>query len=270
MLSPAASRVRQLPRKIKEFPACFVNLAKTWAGVISTKPGLATPRTACMTVKPESSVVHPTQPSVPEQLPAAGTRPRRAHRPSRLPKLLSQLVTFGLVGGTAFVVDVGVYNLLRFTVLDDKPIGAKVISVAVATIVAWLGNRALTFRTEHRRAVWKEGALFALMNVLGLGIAAGCLYVSHYVLGYTTALADNIAGNGVGLVLGMVFRFLAYRYVVFRPAESATDRRRKTSEQPAPEPRPAASTPSPVSPTQTPNRRRSAPTHALPTSGGLS
>lgn len=221
-----------------------------------------------MTVKPESSVVHPSQPSVPERSVAPGTRPRRARQPLRLPKLVSQLVTFGLVGGTAFVVDVGVYNLLRFTVLDDKPIGAKVISVAVATIVAWLGNRALTFRTEHRRAVWKEGALFALMNVLGLGIAAGCLFVSHYVLGYTTPLADNIAGNGVGLVLGMVFRFLAYRFVVFRPAESATDRRRSTTTQEAPVSSPAASALAAAPRTTTP--RRSAPTHALPTSGGLS
>lgn len=222
-----------------------------------------------MTVKPESSVVHPTQPSVPDRSVAPGTRPRRARQPLRLPKLVTQLVTFGLVGGTAFVVDVGVYNLLRFTLLDDKPIGAKVISVAVATIVAWLGNRALTFRTEHRRAVWKEGALFALMNVLGLGIAAGCLFVSHYVLGYTTPLADNIAGNGVGLVLGMVFRFLAYRFVVFRPAATAARRRQSAEAQGASASSPAAPAPTPAS-QRTTTPRRSAPTHALPTSGGLS
>ncbi len=221
-----------------------------------------------MTVKPESSVVHPSKSSLPERSVAPGTRSRRARQPLRLPKLVSQLVTFGLVGGTAFVVDVGVYNLLRFTVLDDKPIGAKVISVAVATIVAWLGNRALTFRTEHRRGVWKEGALFALMNVLGLGIAAGCLFVSHYVLGYTTALADNIAGNGVGLVLGMVFRFLAYRYVVFRPAQSASSRRHHAATPTTPEHPTAAATPAPAVRAST--ARRSAPTHALPTSGGLS
>jgi len=210
-----------------------------------------------MTVKPEPSVVPST--AYPAPVPAADTSgttgaSRRAARPTRrVPKLVSQLAAFGLVGGTAFVVDVGVYNLLRLTLLDDKPIGAKVISVAVATIVAWLGNRALTFRQQRGRAVWKEGALFALMNVGGLGIAAGCLFVSHYVLGYTTPLADNIAGNGVGLVLGMVFRFLAYRFLVFRAPREA---RPVEQEQP--------------STASTPVSHPTTPAHVLSTPGGLS
>ena len=127
-----------------------------------------------------------------------------------------QLVNFGMVGGMAFVVDIGVYNILRATILDDKPIGAKVISVAVATVASWLGNRALTFRSTRNSSVVREGMLFALMNVIGLAIAAACLYVSHYLLGFTSQLADNIAGNGIGLILGMAFRFFAYRFIVFR------------------------------------------------------
>lgn len=134
-----------------------------------------------------------------------------------LPAGFVRLINFGLVGGLAFIVDIGVYNLLRATILDDKPIGAKVLSVAVATLVAWIGNRQLTFRRERSRPAMREAFLFGVMNVLGLAIAAGCLFVSHYVLGFTSQLADNIAGNGVGLVLGMIFRFLAYRYIVFRP-----------------------------------------------------
>lgn len=133
---------------------------------------------------------------------------------------VSQVVSFGMVGGMAFIIDIGVYNILRSTILDDKPIGAKVISVAVATLASWLGNRALTFRATRDSSVIREGVLFALMNVIGLGIAAACLYVSHYVLGFTSQLADNIAGNGIGLVLGMAFRFFAYRYLVFRGSRS--------------------------------------------------
>lgn len=136
---------------------------------------------------------------------------------ARLPSRATQLAAFAFVGGMCFLVDVGVYNLLRFTVLDDKPIGAKVASVFIATIVAWLGNRYLTFRRDRRRSAIAEGALFAVMNIIGLMISVACLFVSHYVLGYTSPLADNIAGNGVGLVLGTVFRFLAYRFVVFAP-----------------------------------------------------
>lgn len=137
---------------------------------------------------------------------------------TRFRSLLAQLISFGAVGGVAFVVDIGVYNLLRATVLDDKPIGAKVISVIVATAVAWVGNRHLTFRRERGAKVGREAALFALMNLIGLLIASACLYVSHYVLGFTSTLADNIAGNGIGLVLGTAFRFFAYRFIVFRRA----------------------------------------------------
>lgn len=128
----------------------------------------------------------------------------------------SQLASFGAVGAVAFVIDFAVFNLLRTTVFDGNPIGAKVASVAVATIVAWIGNRYLTFRKTRGTAVAREAALFALMNVIGLLIATACLYVSHYVLGFTSVLADNIAGNGVGLVLGTTFRFFAYRLLVFR------------------------------------------------------
>ncbi len=133
---------------------------------------------------------------------------------------LSRTGSFALVGLIAFVVDVGVYNLLRLTLLDDKPIGAKVVSVAVATVVAWVGNRLLTFRDTRTRPVLQEAALFAAANLLGLGASALCLVVSHYVLGFTSPLADNISGNVIGLALGTVVRYVAYRYVVFRPSST--------------------------------------------------
>ena len=132
-------------------------------------------------------------------------------------RLIGQLASFGLVGGLAFVVDLVVYNAVRATVLQDSPIWSKVVSVAVATAFAWLGNRYLTFRRERSPHAVREGVLFAVVNVVGLLIAAGCLFVSHYVLGFTSQLADNISGNGVGLVLGTAFRFAAYRWLVFSP-----------------------------------------------------
>ena len=155
------------------------------------------------------------------EYPVRGTRPDRAAStnptpPLRLVARVKELATFGAVGGIAFVVDVGVYNLLRSTLLDDKPIGAKVLSVVVATVVAWLGNRYLTFREGRNQAVVREAVTFGLVNVGGLLVASACLFVSHYLLGFTSQLADNVAANGVGLVLGTVFRYLAYRHLVFR------------------------------------------------------
>ena len=140
----------------------------------------------------------------------------RAH--ASIDVLYRELVKFGAVGAIAFVVDIGVFNLLRHGIIGgiaDKPLTAKTISVLVATVVAWLGNRYWTFR-RRRRASWRrEFALFLLMNIGGLGIALACLGFSHYILSLTSALADNIAGNVIGLGLGTLFRFWAYRQLVF-------------------------------------------------------
>jgi putative flippase GtrA len=114
-----------------------------------------------------------------------------------------EILKFGAVGAIAFVVDLAVFNLLRTGLLSEpgplahKPLTSKTISVAVATVVAWLGNRYWTFRHRRRSAAHHEFAMFVLMNVGGLLIALGCLAFSHYLLDLRSALADNISGEGL-------------------------------------------------------------------------
>lgn len=141
--------------------------------------------------------------------------------------LLREVIKFGLVGAVAFVVDIGLFNLLRFAggegPLYDRPLTAKVVSVAVATLVAWLGNRYWTFRHRRRAAMAHELLLFVVFNVAGMLIALACLGISHYVLDLRSPLADNISANGVGLVLGTLFRFWAYRTFVFSKQDILED-----------------------------------------------
>ena len=139
-------------------------------------------------------------------------------------KILRRLGSFSLVGTAAFIVDVTIFNVLASTVLDTHPITAKVISVTIATAVSWLGSRYLTFRSTRGRSVRSETLLFALTNLVGLLIATGCLFVSHYLLGFTSQFADNISGNVVGVAAGNVFRYFAYRYIVFTTEEERTAR----------------------------------------------
>ena len=135
--------------------------------------------------------------------------------------VVREVLKFGAVGALAFVVDIGLFNLLRFGLgdggpLEGKPLTAKVVSASVATVVAWVGNRVWTFRHRRRARAAHELGLFVLFNVAGMLIALGCLAFSHYGLDLRSAQADNISANGVGLVLGTLFRFWAYRTFVFR------------------------------------------------------
>jgi len=139
--------------------------------------------------------------------------------------LVAQLTRFGLVGLIGLVIDVGVFNILRATVLSpddihEGPVIAKIISTSLAIIANWMGNRHWTFRGERRTHWVREGLEFALVSVGGMAIALACLWVSHYVLGFTSVIADNIATNVIGLALGTAFRFTLYRLWVFRaPSE---------------------------------------------------
>lgn len=141
-----------------------------------------------------------------------------ADRRSGLAALLGQFMRFGVVGAFGFVTDVGGFNLLVHSAaspLNDRPLTAKLISGAAATVVAWLGNRYWTFRHTRMSNRLREFVLFSIVAMVGTGIAMGVLAVSRYVLHLTSPLADNIAANGIGLGLALLFRFWAYRTHVF-------------------------------------------------------
>lgn len=137
----------------------------------------------------------------------------------RLGHLVRELLKFGVVGGIAFVVDVGLFNVLLYAggegPLFDKPLTAKTLSVVAAVTVAYLGNRHWTFRHRGRSGLGREYTLFLLLNGVGLVIALACLAVSRYVLGLAGPIADNVAANVVGLALATAFRFWSYRRWVF-------------------------------------------------------
>lgn len=149
----------------------------------------------------------------------------RRHYTDAVRALLIQLTRFGAVGAVGFVVDIGLFNLLRITVLapeqvDGGSLIAKVISTSAAIAVNWIGNRYWTFGATRRTQVVREAVEFIAVSLGGMLITLATLWFSHYVLGFTSLLADNIAGNVIGLGLGTVFRFAFYRYWVFHPSRT--------------------------------------------------
>lgn len=134
-------------------------------------------------------------------------------------RLKNEVAKFGVIGLIAYVIDVGIFNALLHTVLSTKPLTAKAISAVFATTFAYFGNRFWTFRHRARTTYRREYTLFFVFNALAMGIQLVCLGISHYVFGFTSPLADNISGNGVGLVLSTMFRFWSYRKWVFLEVE---------------------------------------------------
>jgi putative flippase GtrA len=137
----------------------------------------------------------------------------------RFRHLIHELAKFGVVGAIGFVIDVGLFNILRYAggegPLYDKPVTAKIVSTIVAMTFAYFANRNWTWGDRERTGFRREYVLFFVVNGIALFITVAVLWFSHYVLGLTSALADNISANLIGLGLGTIFRFYAYRRWVF-------------------------------------------------------
>jgi putative flippase GtrA len=144
--------------------------------------------------------------------------------PSAVRRLGAEVAKFGTVGALAFVIDVGLFNVLRATLLQDSPLTAKGISAVVATSFAFLANRHWTYRDRARTGYGRETVLFFATNAAALLISWACLATSHYLLGLDSQLADNVSGNIIGVALGTLFRFWVYRTWVFPEQPEALPR----------------------------------------------
>ncbi len=134
-----------------------------------------------------------------------------------------ELLKFALVGGTTWIIDTVIFLALKSTLLAAKPVTAKVIAVIVATVASYVLNREWSFRTRGGRLRHHEAGLFFVISGLGVAVYSAPLFVSRYVLDFqvpTVSLlgqevADFVSGQIIGVLLGMAFRWWAFRRFVF-------------------------------------------------------
>lgn len=132
---------------------------------------------------------------------------------------------FGVIGILGFVIDMGLFAYLTS---DHGPLGhkvttAKIISGAVATVFAWVGNRYFTFKHRENRPLHHEVLLFFLVNAIALAATSAWVALAHYGFGVTSKLWINIHAF-IGIAIGTVIRFIAYRLVVFGEDAEAPER----------------------------------------------
>ncbi|MGW0043959.1 GtrA family protein [Rhodococcus sp. NPDC003348] len=129
---------------------------------------------------------------------------------------------FLVVGVLGFLVDAGVYNALVFFggegPMFHAPLPAKLIAIGVATVVTYFGNKYWTFKHRPSGNAAQQWVLYALFNVVAIGLQLACLGFSRYVLNLDSPLADNVSGTLIGQIVAVVFRFWAYDKFVFKRA----------------------------------------------------
>ena len=140
-----------------------------------------------------------------------------------LPPKYRELAKFLVVGGTAWIVDTGLFTLLSHTVLSNKAVSAKAISILVATVLSYVLNREWSFSRRGGLERHHEATLFFVVNGLAMALNLVPLVMTRWVFGIsvpeysqtTVSVVDFIAANIVGTLLGMGFRYWAYRRFVF-------------------------------------------------------
>ena len=130
--------------------------------------------------------------------------------------LWREVAKFGTVGALAFVIDSAVFWWLMTGPMEGSNVKAKIWAGVVATLFSWVANRYWTFRHKRQANVVRELVMFLVMNAIGLGIQAGCVFIAQYLMGVTDPTGLFIAGNVIGLFFGTTFRYFAYRFWVFK------------------------------------------------------
>ncbi|WP_405489633.1 GtrA family protein [Nocardia sp. NBC_00511] len=137
-----------------------------------------------------------------------------------------ELLKFAIVGATTFVIDLGIFYALKWTIMDTKPTVARIMSGIVAVIVSYILNREWTFDKRGGREKHHEALLFFIVSGVGVALAALPLYVSSYMfdlrqpnVSFTVEnIADFVSAFIIGNLLQMAFRFYAMKRWVFPDA----------------------------------------------------
>ena len=143
-----------------------------------------------------------------------------------------ELIKFAIVGATTFVIDSAIFYTLKLTILEPKPVTAKVISGIVAVIASYILNREWSFRDRGGRERHHEALLFFAFSGVGVLLSMAPLWFSRYVFDLQVPtvsltvenIADFLSAYLIGNLMQMAFRFWAFRRWVFPDQVSVGDR----------------------------------------------
>jgi len=136
--------------------------------------------------------------------------------PQRFHAITDEVAKFGTIGLINLGVNFAVFNALLLIVAGSE-VKAKAAATVVAVTSAYFLNRYWTYRHRPKTTLRREYSLFFFFNAVGLLIETGIVALAKYGFDQTSWLVLNIC-TFVGIALGTIFRFWAYRTHVFKPA----------------------------------------------------
>ncbi|GGN38408.1 GtrA family protein [Streptomyces fuscichromogenes] len=130
-----------------------------------------------------------------------------------VPRVVLEVVKFGVVGGSGVLV-----NFLAFNLLLHGPrwpaMTATVAASCMAMATNYVGFRFFAYRDRASRTR-QQIALFFVFSGVGVVLESGLFYAGYHGLGLAGPLESNVV-KALSIVLASAFRFLVYRTWVFQ------------------------------------------------------
>jgi len=155
------------------------------------------------------------------EIAAGGTAPSNGRDTLllRCVKKLPRPVRFLAVGSAGFLADLAVFTLIIG--VGTHPLRARLVSLAVATVLTWRFNRAITFDPTGRRQ-GEEALRYALVTAIAQGtnyaVFASLVLSVCASLPQAAVFAGAAAGAGLSYAGHRLFSFAGRRAVLPRDA----------------------------------------------------
>lgn len=134
----------------------------------------------------------------------------QADRLRQLAERLPRPLRFLSVGGLGLITDLGAFTII--VAFGPHALVARLGSVAIATLVTWRLNRALTFDRSDRRQ-HEEAVRYAIVTA----VAQGASYLVFAALVLTVLAALPQAAILVGAGIGALISYNGHRLLSFAP-----------------------------------------------------
>ncbi len=119
-------------------------------------------------------------------------------------RLINQILKFGVVGGTAFLIDYGLlFVLTEFAGIHYLISGT--ISFAASVIYNYILSVVWVFDPVGERSKAKDMAVFLILSVIGLGINQAIMWVLVELFGVYYMLS-KIAATAIVMVYNFITR----------------------------------------------------------------